>query len=145
MPLYAMSGSTDPEGPESDSGVMPVTDKNAPTPKPEDAPVDQPDFLEQWITQLAQVRIELSAIMAQDMSCCPPMGGNYKRPTVADKENDIQSQITRQQQKVKLEAIEESLVGQINNFLYVASMRTTPDVKSPPPEPDTDEAMPMKM
>jgi len=138
MPLYSYTSGLG----GSALGVQPVSDANAPTPIPEDSPVDQPEFLEQWITRLAQVRVALSAIMAQDMCSRPSPGGYFKRPTVAEKEREIQNDLTRQEQRRSLEVEEAALTGQINGVSYVASLRTTPAVLPPPKEPGTDEAMP---
>ncbi len=131
MPLYSSSYGSTPS-----SGVQPAADKNSPPVDTEVDPVERPEFLTQAINRLAQVRVELSAIMAQDMCHDPCPGGYFKRPTLVEKLNDIESDLTRTEQRKKLETEEAALVAQINNILYVAALRVTPDVKPPRTEYD---------
>lgn len=121
MPLYASR--------DSNSGVVPVVDRNHPSPDP-GVVVEEPAFLEGLYLRLAAVRKQLSNIWAKyhgDQMCPKPYDPNTG--------SMIEQQVEYNRQKTKLEIEESALVAQINDFVYVASLAVNDhDVDDEPSE-----------
>lgn len=111
MPLYASR--------DSNSSVVPTPDLNHPTPDP-GVSIEEPAFLEDLILRLSDVRKQLSSLWSKYNG--PRMAMGCPKPYDPDSGSAIEQQLEYGRQKTKLEIEEASLVRQINNFAYVASL-----------------------
>lgn len=101
------------------SGIMPVTDKNAPTPPSGMASAPKPEFIIQLQQKLADIRNELSDMMAArygDMSMAT-MGGTPKATV-----DTIQKRAADDLKRDRLENEESAICAQLNDFLYVGTL-----------------------
>lgn len=101
------------------AGVMPAEDKNAPTP-PSGAPsAPIPEFIVQLQQRLADIRNELSDMMASrygDMAV-PAMSGSPKVTT-----DTIQQREADYLKKCRLENEESAICARLNDFLYIGTL-----------------------
>lgn len=115
MPYYS-SG-------KGSAGVVPTQDLNAKTPTQAGAdsgdPIATPDFIIQLQQKLADIRNELSDLMASRYgdACCPPMAGDPKH-TVSGIQKEAQNELKRDQ----LENEEAAIIDQLNNYMYAGTL-----------------------
>lgn len=116
---------------QGSTGIIPARDQNAAAPGDPAAasgdPMARPEFIQDALARLAVVRTELSRIMVQEMNINSRFSYGTT-PTPAQKASDIEAQLTRSEQRQKLEVEESALTQYVNDFLYVASLRQTPEI-----------------
>jgi len=123
------------------SGVTPAPSQNAPTPPHSTSdPMEKPDFIREWETELILVRRELSDLWAEKYgvkygSKCSDMPyepyGSKSEMTISGMERDAEYDA----RKCKLEDRESELQALINQYKYVASMGDAPAVEDEDGEP----------
>lgn len=117
MPFYSSGKGS------AGAGVVPVQDQNAKTPTQAGAdsgdPIATPDFIIQLQQKLADIRNELSDLMASRYgdACCPPMAGDPKH-TVSGIQKEAENALKRNQ----LENEESAVIEQLNHYMYAGTL-----------------------
>jgi hypothetical protein len=104
------------------AGILPALDQNAPprgVPAESGDPVALPDFIIQLQQKLADLRNELSDMMAARYGemACTPMAGSPKS-SVSSIQKDAENKLKR----YKLECEEEAIEAQLSNYLSAGTL-----------------------